>query len=215
MGYEIVNSRLKELLEAHGLNCIEKDDWIRPNGNFPLISMVWYPKPEQGIGLLQIDVQIDEQNALKECFAGIGAGEKGLSDGIHNLCANSLHVLLAAFWGINDPEQVTTEEWTIDEKKYTAYIGPFGTRGSDGQHPGIPNEAFDKIESAVKTTKHSSKFNWFRTYFCNLNNDKKVFESLHNNETWEKGESALKSVGWHTSNKFYSVRNFLVTVENT
>jgi len=44
---------------------------------------------------------------------------------MQNFCVNSLHVLLAAFWQLNDSEQVTTEEWKISGKSYTAYYKGF------------------------------------------------------------------------------------------
>ncbi len=50
MEYEVLNHKLKEILEAHGLECEVDNDWVIPNGRFPLISMTWYPKPEQHSG---------------------------------------------------------------------------------------------------------------------------------------------------------------------
>ncbi len=215
MEYQVINSILKESLEAHGLECAADDDWIIPNGNFPLISMTWYPKPAQGNGVLQIDVMLDKDTHMQECFAGLGEGDVGIKDGFQNFCVNSLHVMLAAFWGINDPDQVDTEEWKIDGQQYSVYIGPFGTRGSGGIHPGVPENTFEFIESAIKTASLSNHCNWFRNYYCNLNSESQVYESLHNNEVWEVGESALKSISWNRSSKFYSVRNFIIAIKNT
>ncbi len=215
MEYEVVNQKLKELLEAHGLECEENEDWIIPNGTFPLISMTWYPKPEQGSGVLQIDVQLDQETSMHECFAGIGSGNEGLNDGFHNFCVNSLHVILAALWGINDPEQVETEEWTIGGEDYSVYVGPFGTKGSNGVHPGIPEDAFSTIESAIKAINLNGQCIWFRNYYCNLNPESKVYESLLNNEVWAAGEKALKSISWHPSDNFYSVRNFVIAIKHT
>ena len=215
MEYEVVNHKIKELLEAHGLECEEDEDWVIPNGKFPLISMTWYPKPEQNSGVLQIDIQLDQEICIQECFAGMGTDEEGLNDGVHNFCVNSFHVMLAALWGINDPEQVETEEWTIGEQEYSIYIGAFGTRGSDGIHPGIPENAFSPIETAIKESGLTGQCNWFRNYYCNLNNESKVYESLKNNEVWLAGEEALKSVNWHQSDSFYSVRNFIIAIQHT
>lgn len=110
MDYIDVNDKLVALLEAHGLVCSEHKGWIVTNDNFPLLSMTWYPYPEQGTGTLQVNALSDEETCMEECFGSIGANEKGLQNALHNFCTNSLHVLLAAFWGINDPEQVDTQE---------------------------------------------------------------------------------------------------------
>ena len=214
MDYQIVNDKLRPLLEAHGLNCAEEKDWVIPNGRFPLICMTWYPKPEQKSGVLQIDVQLDENTCMQECFGGFGEGEEGLNDGIHNFCVNSLHVMLAALWEVNDPEQVETEEWIIGSETYSAYIGPYGSRGYKGVHPGIPDNAFKVIESTIKKTNLSGKFNWFRNYFCNVNRDSKVYESLFNNDEWPLGIKALKNIDWAESDNFYSVRNFIILVKH-
>jgi len=214
MEFELQNHKLKELLEAHGLQCIEHNDWIVPNGDFPAICMIWYPKPEQRSGVLQVEVLIDENTKLEECVGGMGLGDEALLDAFHNFCVNSLHVLLAAFWGIEELGQIEKESWKIGGESYTAYIGPFGTRNSSENHLGIPSQAFEHIETAIKETRINEKYNWFRTYFCNLNEEKKVYEALFNNQDWPEGEKYLKLVQWYSPDTFYSVRNFLILVKN-
>jgi hypothetical protein len=202
-----LNHRLKEILEAHGLPCTEHQDWLVPNNTLPLIMMTWYPRPDGQSGVLQIDIYI-------ECFAGFGTGDEGVKNGIENFCRNSLHVILAALWGINDQHQVDIEQWKIGNNSYTAYIGPFGTRATDGKHPGIPEDAFRYIEYAIKNSLDEKPANWFRTYFGNINNHERIFEALQNNNHWPVGDEMMRKINWIDDNNFYSVRNFVVVVKN-
>lgn len=212
MTCELHNDKLKKLLAAHGLECVENENWLMPNGQFPIISMNWYPNSEQHSGVLQIDVKLDEVNCIQESFVGIGIGDKGLVDGIHNFCLNSLHVLLSAFWGIHDKEQVEIKEWLIDDSTFTVYIGPFGIRSSEDESE-IPKNTSDIIESAIIDSTLTGSCNWFRNYFCQIDHESKVYESLQNNEEWATGKEALESINWHQSDSFYSVRNFAIVIK--
>lgn len=211
--YEVVNNRLKNLLEAHGLECSENDDWIIPNGEYPLISMTWYPNPDQDNGVLQVDVQIDQEHCMQECFAGIGAGEIGLDHGIRSFSENSLHVMLSALWGMIDEGQVSIEEWIINSKTYSLHIGPFGTKATNDNHPGIPKTAFTNIENVIKKLKINSDISWFRNFYGHIDDNSEVYESLYNNEMLLEGEESLKATPWLKSDSFYSVRNFIIAIE--
>ena len=94
------------------------------------------------------------------------------------------------------------------------YIGSFGTKGVNGIHPGIPENLFESIETAVKQTKFNNKFNWIRTY-AGIFEDSTVLEALHNNEDWIEGSNALETVDWLKSDGFYSIRNFLIATEDS
>lgn len=209
-----LNHQLKEILEAHGLPCTEHQDWLVPNNTLPLIMMTWYPRPDGESGVLQIDILIDKDTRVQECFGGFGAGSAGINNGIENFCQNSLHVILAAFWGIHDHHQIDIEQWQIADQSYTAYIGLFGTRAIDGKHPGIPEDAFQHIESTIKSSLNGELFNWFRTYFSNINDKERMFEALHNNNHWPIGNEMLRKIKWFEDSNFYSVRNFVVVVKN-
>jgi Family of unknown function (DUF6348) len=66
-----------------------------------------------------VQVLVRDKLVIEEAFAGVGQGDARLYDGLGNFTVNSFHVLLAAFWGKNDPEQVTTREWVAGGKRYT------------------------------------------------------------------------------------------------
>lgn len=194
MESESANKLLKKLLVAHNIELVEEGEWLVPFSTLPAIRATWFPNTSEHSGLLQVDVYIDENIILNECFAGLGTDTAGLKDAIGNFSVNSLHVMLSAFWGKHDPEQVEKETWCVDNNEYTVYIGSFGNRGANGEHPGIPDDTFEKIEVEIKNTGLKNKYNWFRTFFCNLGNNKKIYEALYNNETWLEGENSLKAL---------------------
>lgn len=204
---------LSELMSAHNINFHIVGEWITPYGKLPAIRATWYPREENG--RLEIDVLLEDRRIINECFAGIGAGRSGLNDALQNFCVNSFHVLLASFWEINDPDQVMTECWNIAGKEYTTYIGNFGTRGnaSAGVGTKIPAGLFEAIEKAIKSEPLSDQYSWFRCFFCDLSGEQ-TFEALKNNEVWESGMQALKSLPWVKTNGYYSVRIFLLLREN-
>jgi hypothetical protein len=146
---------------------------------------------------------------IEECFAGIGEGEVGLRDALANFTVNSFHVLLAALWNQNDETQVTTEDWSIGGRQYTAFIGNFGTRGSEGVVADVPADLFAQVESAIKRDSLTGDLHWFRFFFCNVAGQR-IVEALKDNETWDTGMRCLESVQWSDSMGYYSVRLFVV-----
>lgn len=198
---------LSKLFEDHGLTCVVQEDWILPNAEPPALRGLWYPA--QSSGQLDIQVLVHDNVIIGESFAGFGEGESGLQDALVNFTANSLHVLLAALWGKNDPEQVTTEPWLINGRHYTAYVGNFGTRASAGVMPDVPTNLFALIEEAIKSETLTDDIHWFRLFFCNVANEF-TFEALKDNNIWEKGITCLESVPLRRDDGYYSVRLFLV-----
>ena len=207
MTFSQTTSYLTKLFEEHGVTCVVENDWVVPNSELPALRAHWHPGSSNG----RLDVQalISDGVVIEECFAGVGEGERGTNDALANFTINSFHVLLAALWGKNDASQVTTEAWEVHGKRYTAYIGNFGTRSSDGVTPHIPNELFAGIEEAVKHEALGADIHWFRAFFCNLAG-KFTFEALKDNENWHAGLRCLESVRWAKSEGYYSVRLFAI-----
>jgi len=99
---------LCQLFQNHGLSCVVHNDWVLPNSELPALRALWYPATSTG--LLDVQALVRDQLIIDECFAGMGEGDDGMYDALTSFTANSFHVLLAALWGNNDPEQVNTEE---------------------------------------------------------------------------------------------------------
>ncbi len=202
-----IASELKRLMEAHGLACATRDDWVLPNGQLPAMRALWHPGKSSG--RLDIQVLVEKDVLIEECFAGIGSGEEGFHDALRNFMLNSLHVLLAAFWGKDDPDQVITETWQIAGNSFRAFIGNFGTRASAGYHAHVPHQLFPEIQSAITKQQLGPGLHWIRTFFCSIRGEQ-TFEALLDNEEWLPGVECLKAIPWEETGGYYSVRNFLV-----
>lgn len=198
---------IEALLNAHGVSGIIENDWVVPNSQLPALRALWHPG--QSSGRLDVQALVGEGVLIEECFGGLGEGEAALQDALANFSVNSLHVLLAALWERNDPEQVATEQWEVNGKRYTAYIGNFGTRSSAGAHAHIPHDLFPAIESSIKAERLTGEIHWFRLFFGNVANSF-TFEALRDNETWDGGLRCLENAGWKREASYYSVRLFVV-----
>lgn len=197
---------LVRLFERHGIECTTHNDWVVPNSELPAIRATWFPGPSSG--RLDVHAFVREGMTIEECFAGIGEGATGLHDALTNFTVNSFH-LLAALWNQNDETQVTTEDWIIGARQYTAFIGNFGTRGSKGVTAAVPADLFPQVESVIKLAPLVGDLHWFRFFFCNVAGQR-TFEALKDNETWDAGTCCLEGVQWADSMGYYSVRLFVV-----
>lgn len=198
-------------MESHEIPFHTEDEWVVPYGKLPAIRATWFPR--EGSGRLDVEILVSDGNIIYECFAGLGEGSEGIADGISNFCTNSYHVLLSAFWDRDDPEQVETEEWQIGESTYTAYAGNLGTRASKEGEAIIPEELFETIERAIKNQPLTNDVHWVRHFFANVSGEH-TFESLLDNENWDAGLSALKTLPWAAPNSYFSVRSFIVLKKN-
>ena len=205
-----LKQQMAQLLSTHELPLHEEGEWVIPNGELPAIRATWFAGEKSG--RLDVELLLPDNRVIDECFAGMGAQQEGVADALHNFSVSSMPVFLAAFWKINNPEQVTTQEWIIGGKPFIAYVGNFGTRGSVEANASIPEGLLESIKTAVMNKNSASGIQWYRLFFCNIA-EEFSFEALASNEPWESGVTALKNLPWEKSPGYYSVRNFLVLRE--
>jgi hypothetical protein len=198
---------LMQLMQSHGIPCEIEREWVVPHGRLPAIRASWTGR--EGTGVLEVEVLLDDRSLINECFAGIGEGEAAIVDALRNFTINSFHVLLAAFWGVEDRDQVMVEEWTVSGNRFKACIGNFGRRGSLGVDPVVPHELFPLIQRTIERETLADGIHWVRHFFCDLKGER-TFEALLDNEPWQAGLDAMQSIPWVRSGGYYSVRNFLV-----
>ncbi len=205
-----LKQQIAKMLSTHEIPLHEEGEWVIPYAELPAIRATWFAGEKSG--RLDVEVLLPDNRVIDECFAGMGGQLEGVNDALRNFSVSSFPVLLAAFWKINDPEQVTTQEWIIGGKPYIAYVGNFGTRGSVEASVSIPEGLLDAIRNAVLNDNSAAGTQWYRSFFCNIA-EEFSFEALASNEPWESGVSALKNLAWEKSAGYYSVRNFLVLRE--
>jgi hypothetical protein len=117
--------------------------------------------------------------------------------------------MLAALWNLNDPDQVTTERWKINDIDFDAYIGNFGRRSSNGVGVPVPEELFPAIEMGLKARPLMPGIHWLRTFVASLNGEL-TLECLLDNDEFEGGVGLLESIPWPQFDGYYSFRNFIM-----
>ncbi len=200
---------LTEMLERHGVACGRHEDWVTSRGELPAIRGHWMPHEHSG--RLDIQVLVEPKVLITESFAGMASGgvRTHLDDALWNFTINSFHVLLAALWNQADPEQVLTETWQIGGASFTAFIGNVGTRATTGAvAPSLPQALSSTLERAIRSEPLSPQLHWFRFFFGTVRGEP-IFEALRDNEPWDSGLEALKSIAWEPSESFYSARMFV------
>ncbi len=205
-----VATYLADLFKGHGIDCGRHDVWVVPNETLPAVRGHWTPGEHSG--RLDIEVRVQPEVTIFECFAGMSTGESrtALDDALCNFVINSFHVMLSALWNQHDPEQVTRETWEIGGTTFTSFIGNIGRRGSVGHtEPPLPAGLFETLEHAIRSEPLTTQLHWFRFYFGVVKGEP-IFEALRDNEPWDAGLEALRSVDWEASDAFYSARLFLM-----
>lgn len=202
---------LQELLRAHGVAASRHKEWSLPEGRRPAMRGIWHSGDgPRTAGRLDIQVALEDGRVIVEGFAGVGEGIEGARDGLKNFTTNSFHVLLAALWDRVDEERVTVETWRLSSGNATAYIGPFGTRGSPEPVRDLLPEAFGAIEAALKGAQLGPEMHWARSFYCHLRTGETTVEAMLDNRDWPAGREAFAAVAWPGSEDWYMVRNFLV-----
>lgn len=205
---------LIRLFKAQDIPCAVVEGWVLPNGQAPAIRGIWHPPKKAGAGCLDIEVLLPDGRLLIDRCAGLGEDNNAIMDGVQNFVLGSFPVLLACFYGKNDPEQVTTKRWSLAGSNWVAYIGNFSRRASQGIDIPVPKSAFTTIESAIEQSPLAADVHWFRTFYCHIS-AQQVFEALMDNKPWPQGEVALKDIPWEKCDGYYSVRNFLILAKET
>jgi hypothetical protein len=209
----IRNRELMVLLESHGLQVSEYNNWILINNDLPAIRVSCQPtgndtqKPTYKI---LVHVLLSEERIIQECFAGIGdSEEESFKNGMMTFCLTSLHVMLAALWNKFDEEQVMKETWEFNGNKWTAFIGNFSKRVFENSDIEIPANLMGVIERESKV-RFDQDLNWVSTFYGNVKFEYQVCEFLINNEKNGKAEDAIKEINWPPKDSVYMVRHFLI-----
>ncbi|MCO6565660.1 MAG: hypothetical protein J6581_09505 [Apibacter sp.] len=201
---------LANMLNAHDLTGIEYKEWILVDKQLPAIraDTFDYKEYEDGAGIrLDITLLLQNKKTITESYLGIGKNKiSAVQNAFQNFVANSFHVFLSAFWQINNEDQIGIEQWNIKGNVWEVYIGNFGCKGDFN----IPENLFKTIEEQIQEEDLNEDIYWIRIYYAHINNKEIMIEALKNNEAWPEMENNLKLVSWDISEKFYSLRNFII-----
>lgn len=201
---------LANMLLAHDLPSIEYKDWLLVDEQLPAMRAETFDfkEYENGAGIrLDITLLLASKKTITESYLGIGKNKiSAIQNAFQNFVTNSFHVFLSAFWQITNDDQIGIEEWEIKGNKWKVYIGNFGCKGDFN----IPENLFKIIEEQIQEENLEEDLYWLRIYYANVNSREIMIETLKNNEVWPEMENKLKTVAWDNSDKFYSLRNFII-----
>jgi len=207
--------QLAALLGGHGIRVLMRGDWLIPDGSSgPPVRALLTPLvagPNGASARLDVEIALSEKYRVLETFAGLGSTTaEAANSAFDNFCQSSFHVVLAAFYGYSDPEQTTTEKWTVSGVDYDAVIGNYTVRTFQGDGTPIPEQAFSTLENLIRSLPSTEDLYWVRLFYCNPGDGTQVTEVLLNNEDWDAAQLALAALPWERHPWFYSARVFLV-----
>lgn len=198
---------LLRLFERHDVELeADEDGWLVTDGDFPAIRASWHDGSAGEPGRLDVDVVLGEERRIEESFAGIGDGDIGCRDALHTFEQNAFHSLLAACWYVTDDRHMRITTWNIGVRDWDVFIGPFHVRGP---HVGMPDQALEAIEAALKREVLTPQLHWLRLVHSHARDGDTRSEALLDNELWTAGTLALAGVAWPQGDD-YSARCFVL-----
>ena len=201
---------LQTLMKAHGVALDRHEGWLITGGGYPALRGAWHPQiGNQPTGRLDIQVVLDSERVIDECFAGVGDGQARYVDAMQNFSLGSLHVMRSALWGSRH-EKVLTENWQSPTADWRAHVGEFVSRCLGPDEISFPANLLDILQNALMQADLQPGVHWLRTFYSNTGGGESLVEVLLDNRKWQSGEAAVAKAGWPSSNYYYSLRNFLI-----
>jgi hypothetical protein len=210
-----VNTHLAGLFKNHGLQVQTDNEFVYTDlaGNIKFKARSVYHEIKNGFNSrLDIMAISDEGYEIIECFGDVGTTvEEAIDRNFQNFSLGSLHPILAAF-GCADPEtlrQVNKEEWSINGRKWTAYVGNLIPKTIRGSQQIPPDQFYQSIERQIYAQPLANGLHWFRGYYCQIHASITVREFLMDNEPLD-GEVIFAPLPAMPDVTFYSCRCFVI-----
>lgn len=211
MSQDEVMADLQALLKSNGVDLSFHDGWLISENGLPAIRGNWFQQiGNQQTGRLDIQVVLEKDRVIDECFAGVGDDRARYLDALQNFSLGSLHVLLSALWARPFKDRVLVENWQSPMASWKAYVGEFVSRCLGPDEITFPQDLLDNIQNALLDADLNPGLHWLRTFYSNTGNGDPVMEVLLDNERWEAGMQAVSGAAWQSSDYYYSLRNFLI-----
>ena len=213
-----LNPQFADLLKNHGIDVDITDGFINTDlpDNVKFRARTVYQEVNESISSrLDVMAMTDKGEEIYESCGDYGETiEEAVNNNFQNFSASSLHPLLAAL-GCIDPhtyDQITIEEWEINGKVWTAYIGNLVPKILADRQNTIapPSEFFDSFERGIKAQQLINRLHWFRGYYCQLDNEITNREFLMDNELVTETDIIFSALPIVPNVRFYSCRNFII-----
>jgi hypothetical protein len=213
-----LNPQFSDLLKHHGINVEIIDEFIKSDlpDNVKFRARVVYQEVKGYISS-RFDVMAltDRGEVIYESCGDYGATiDEAVQNNFQNFSLSSLHPLLAAL-GCFDPhtyDQITIEDWEINGKLWTVYIGNLVPKFLSERQDTIipPSEFFESFELGIKSQKLANRLHWFRGYYSQSDNEITNREFLMDNELVAETDTIFGRLPILSNTKFYSCRCFII-----
>ena len=212
-----LNSQLAELLTNHGVKVTIEEEFIHAQLPFPVkfkARAIYQPINDYISSQLDVMAMTPDGEKILESFGDFGSDiEAAVNRNLSNFSISNLHVVLAAF-GADDKDilaQITIENWEINGRKWTAYIGNLVPK-TNSKEPGLrpPDEFFNAITTGILSKPLCNNLHWFRAYYLQHNNKITATEFIMNNEDITSSNPLFSSIPLIPHDGFYSCRNFII-----
>ena len=203
------NAILATIFETHGVAGETQGEWVVfPETGIRACARI-HDGPSETIIQLDIRMEIWPGWDLVESCAGIGEDRNAaIFNGFEAFMANTLHVLLAAFFFPDRDDLATCERWTINGTPRKVTISGATFRGNAPSGDAVA--WFPEFEAALKAAPLSEGDHWIRLFYAQDGGAPMSCEALLDNQTWPEMERAMEGFAWTPAEGYYSVRLFLV-----
>jgi hypothetical protein len=205
------NERLATFVRSHGLKARLEQDWIvfPDYGRRMSASVVQRTPAEKGISIqLEIRLELWPGRLMTETFEGIGPSEvEALGDAIRNFSLGSLHVLLAAFFGIRYDDLVSGDHWMVGGVRRDVVVSRETRRGV------VPKDDPDWYRGLSEATNRlglAEGTHWIRAFIGRNGNEPLVCEVTLDGAPWEAMEAELSRLPWRPVEGLVTSRRFLI-----
>lgn len=212
------NSLLATLLQHHGIQTAVEQNYLVTD--LPALvacqATAYYEASEKTIhSTMHLVFCTDQGDTIEELCADLGTNaDDAMQRNIFNFANYALHPLLAALGSTNPHvlEQVTKEEWTINNQRWDVYIGnlapKMSTDGPDGTLP--PMEFFSSIEHEIRSMSLNKPMHWVSSFYSQVSGELGAKEFWLDNETPSNIDNIFTDIPIIPDVTLYTCRNFIV-----
>ncbi len=215
---EDVTGVFLELFRGHGLPCTMKNGWITAESGC-LTARAWvatmFTNPTFLSIQLNLEVVTDHGERILESCGGFGKSRsQAIGDALDNFCNGSFHPIYSALTG-QPCAHCEVEHWQIDGRSRWVFLGPMVIRGYLPPDEPSARTWFSVMEQHIKASSLVGGLHWIRLYHMEAPTAETVSEVLLDNEMSPVLQADLASCPWPVTDRFYSVRVFLMVTDAT
>ena len=215
-----VNEFLVSLLEEHGMEVGQTEEYFFVDGLFPGIVAQAFEMEDFGESVVvQVDITLlfPNDSFVESFVAQAQTHEDAIVQAFEQFEATVFHTFIMAFWEKAKKVEngVGTDVWEINGHKWEAVISNYGYRGFEDFDSIIPDidTMYDAIKETIEAYPLTKDIYAIRSVYTNGTNGQQITEGLINNKEFPELEKAISELAWSRSEKFYSVRNLVLLMK--